>query len=310
MVQNRDNRERTIKSEITFSGKGLHTGKVANLRLLPASGGCGIIFIRKDISDDAKLPAIAANVSFTKRSTTLQCGDIQVITSEHLLSALYALKIDNVIIEIDNVEVPILDGSAAPYVEAIEKIGVVTQNKEREYIVIDEEITYSKEGEDWWIKALPYDGFELDVTIDFNSKVLGVQRATFNDDSDYADEISFCKTFCFLHEIEPLLKMGLIKGGDLQNALVIAENELSQEEIENYKKMFNLESLTRSEKGFLSHSELIYDNECARHKLLDLIGDISLVGKQIKGKIIAYKSGHKINTEFAEIIRKKYNYNE
>ena len=306
MVQNKSNKETTLKGEILFSGKGLHSGKVANLRLLPAPAGTGVVFIRTDIAPDAKVAAVASNVSFTRRSTTLQSGDIQVITSEHLLSALYALKIDNVVVEIDNIEVPILDGSSAPFVEAIMGVGVEYLDKEREYIVIDEEIIYSKEGEDWWIKAIPSDHFELDVTIDFNSKVLGVQNAIYNDSVDYAKEISFCKTFCFLHEIEPLLKMGLIKGGDLQNALVIAENELSVEEIESYKKMFNLEHLSRSEDGFLSHSTLIYDNECARHKLLDLIGDIALVGKQIKGRIIAYKSGHKINTEFAEIIRNKY----
>ena len=264
--------QHTLKTSLSFSGVGLHTGNPVQLRISPAPVDFGICFNRTDLG--ASLRASLEFVGQTRRSTSLESRGVKVITPEHLLSALYGLGIDNALIDLDAPEVPILDGSAWPYVEAILKAGLVEQDVERNWLVIDKPFRYEDRRSDSYITIEPYEGTCFDVTIDFNSRVVGVQRACFDLSADYAREIAPCRTFCFLQEIDLLRKFGLIKGGSLDNALVIDEP-----------------------KGYVGGKKLFFDNELARHKLLDLMGDCSLLGQPIRGKVTAWKPGHKVNTQ-------------
>lgn len=295
--------QHTVKKCYSFEGKGLHTGKVATVSIKPAPVDSGIKFKRTDLGDDVVIDAIADNVSSTARNTTITKGDVSVMTIEHLLSALTGMGIDNAIIEIDNVEVPILDGSAKPYIDAIWKKGIVEQDAPRKYIEIDREISVVDENTGSEIHIVPSDKPEYDLKIDFNSKVLGVQTAHWDPSVVYAEEIGICRTFVFFHEIEYLFKNNLIKGGDVDNAIVIVEHPVSEEQLEHMSKLFNVPMLKICDNGYLSNLRLRFQNECARHKLMDLIGDLRLTGGFLKAKVTAVKSGHKINTTAAMKVR-------
>ena len=295
--------QHTLKHKYEFEGKGLHTGCKVNMSIEPAPPNHGIKFRRSDLGEGAPLvEACIDYVSDTSRSTTLDKDGVTIITLEHLMGALYAMNIDNALITLNAPEVPILDGSAKFYAEAFAKDGLVEQNAPRQYLVLDEKVVCRNEkGSE--LAVLPDDHFSVDVTIDFNSKVMGTQSAHYEVDTDFVTEIAPCRTFVFFHELEPLLKNNLIKGGDLDNALVIVENPVPQQELDRLAGLFNTKRLERVPEGYLSHTSLRFQNECARHKLLDVLGDLSLVGYPIKGKVIANKSGHSINTKIARELR-------
>lgn len=268
----------------------------------PAPADTGIVFKRTDIGEDALVEALAENVSSTARSTTISKGDASVSTIEHILSALTGMGVDNALIEIDNVEVPILDGSAKPYIEAIWKDGFQEQDAPRKYIELKETVEVVNE-KGSIVRLEPADDFFYDIKIDFNSKVLGVQHAQWDASVVYAEEIGVCRTFVFFHEIEFLFNNGLVKGGDVDNAIVIVEHPVTKEQVDNMSRLFNVPSLEVREDGYLSNLKLRFTNECARHKLLDLIGDLRLCGGFLKAKITAEKAGHGINTTAAKHVR-------
>ena len=295
--------QQTLRKEYAFEGKGLHTGKVARMKIKPAPVDYGIRFVRTDIGDDAVVRALAENVSCTARSTTISEGEVSVGTIEHLLSALTGMGVDNARVEIDNAEVPILDGSAKPYIDAMWKDGFVSQDAPRRYVELKEPIEIRREDTGAFLKIEPAEKPSYELTIDFDSKVLGIQKAKWNPEVVYAEQIGICRTFVFFHEIEYLFKNNLVKGGDLDNAIVIVEHPVSDEQIEHMSKLFNVPKLKISDKGYLTNIELRFSNECARHKMLDLIGDLRLAGGFLKAKVTAYKSGHSINTTAAKQIR-------
>lgn len=294
--------QRTLKNIYSFEGKGLHSGKYAHMRVCPAPVNTGLRFHRVDLGPDAYVDAVAENVSLTSRSTTIERDKVSVSTIEHLLSALTGLGIDNALIEIDNVEVPILDGSAEKYVEVMAPDGVQEQDAERKYVEIASEFVYKDEKTGSYIKLLPSEEPSYEVTIDFNSKVLGVQTVSWDPSKDYVNEIAPCRTFCFLHEIQVLAGLGLIKGGDLSNAIVIVEKQVPPFIVSKLAKSMGYPDLKITHKGYLSNVELHFPDECGRHKLLDIIGDLRLAGGFLKAKVIAYKPGHGINTKVAKLI--------
>ncbi len=294
--------QRTLRNTYSFEGKGLHSGKFAHMRVCPAAENTGLRFHRVDLGPDAYVDAIAENVSLTARSTTITKGKVSVSTIEHLLSALTGLGIDNALIEIDNVEVPILDGSAERYVEVMAPDGVLEQTAPRKYIEISSEFVYKDEKSGSYIKLLPADEPSYEVTIDFNSKVLGIQTVTWDFSKDYVKEIAPCRTFCFLHEIQVLAGLGLIKGGDLSNAIVIVEKQVPPFVVSRLAKSMGYPDLKITHKGYLSNVNLHFPDECGRHKLLDIIGDLRLAGGFLKAKVVAYKPGHSINTRVAKLI--------
>lgn len=298
--------QQTVGKSYSFEGKGLHTGKVAKVTVNPAPVDFGIKFRRTDLGEDAIVEAVADNVSSTARSTTISCGEVSVMTIEHLLSALTGMGVDNALIDIDNVEVPILDGSAKPYVDAIWRggTGIVAQDAERKYIEIGSVIEIKNEETGAFVRIEPADKPSFDIKVDFNSKVLGVQTAHWDPSVVYAEEIGICRTFVFFHEIEYLFKNNLIKGGDVDNAIVIVEHPVTGEQLEHMSKLFNVPMLERCENGYLNNISLRFTNECARHKLLDLMGDMRLAGGFLKAKVTAYKAGHSINTKAAVAVRK------
>ena len=295
-------KQKTIKKSIQFSGKGIHTGSFTNMTLLPAKENKGIVFIRTD-KDDFEIKADINFVVSTNRSTNLAIKDIHVKTVEHILAAVSGNNIDNLIIEIDNEEIPILDGSAREFSEKISEVGLVEQNSYKKIYKINKEIRYFDKETGSEIIAMPSEDFQLDVTIDYNSKTLGVQNSTLNNISDFSKEIASSRTFCFLHELEQLLEKNLIKGGDINNAIVVVENDINTSNISNLAKQFDKDTIKVSEEGILDNLELRYENEASRHKLLDVIGDLSLVGFSIKGKITATKPGHTHNTNFAKKLK-------
>lgn len=295
--------QQTLKTQYFFEGRGLHTGKYAHLTIKPADDNFGIRFLRTDLG--VEIPALAANVSRTDRSTTISEGEASVITIEHLMSALTGLGIDNALIELDNEEVPVLDGSAGCYVRAIAPDGLQEQTDERKYLRIDKEIEVKDEESGSWIKITPDDHYSFDVTVDFNSKVLGVQRAHWSENADYVGQIAPCRTFCFLHELEPLASRGLVRGGDVDNAIVIVEHPVTKEQLDTMSKLFGQPRLSVSTDGYLSNIKLFFPNECGRHKLLDLIGDMRLVGGYLKAHISAYKPGHTINNLASRTVAEK-----
>ena len=286
--------QQTLKREYKFEGRGLHTGRYAHLTLCPAPENYGIRFFRKDAG--VEIPAVATNVSKTDRSTTISQGGVSVVTIEHLLSALTGLGVDNARIELDNEEVPILDGSAETYVRAIAPDGLRVQNAERKYIEIKETIEVRDEQTGSWVRIEPSDKMSFEVTVDFNSKVLGVQTAHWSENSDYVGQVAPCRTFCFFHELEALAAYGLIKGGDVDNAIVVVEHPVTKEQVDNMSRIFGQPRLSVREDGYLSNIVLHFPNECGRHKLLDLIGDMRLLGGFPKAHVSAYKPGHKINS--------------
>ena len=271
--------QKTLKKTYCFEGKGLHTGTYSHMKVLPAPAGSGICFIRTDLENRPVVEALAENVSKTARSTTVSKGPAEAVTIEHIMSALTGLGVDNACIELDNLEVPILDGSARPYVEAFLADGLEGQDAPRQYISLPLalEIRDPKTGS--WVKIEPADAPSAHITVDFNSPVLGIQEASWTETTDYAREIAPCRTFCFYREIEPMLKGGLIKGGDLSNALVVTDT------------------------GYMDNPQLYFKDECGRHKLLDLLGDLRLCGGFLNARISAYKPGHSINTKAAKALR-------
>ena len=296
-------KQRTLNRECTFEGKGLHTGKYAHMTICPAAPDTGVIFVRTDLGPDATVEALVSNVSSTARSTTVSKGKVKVRTIEHVLSALTGMGVDNVLIRIDSPEVPILDGSARPFAEAILACGLQEQDAERKWVEIEKEIEFRDRRSGSWIRVTPAEEPSYEVTIDFNSRVLGVQKASFDSSVDYASEIAPCRTFCFFHEISRLAFWGLVKGGDVENAIVIVEKPVSECRLDRMARAFGQPRLSVTPEGYLSNLTLRFPDECGRHKLMDLIGDFRLCGGFLKAHITAYKPGHRINTETTKLIR-------
>lgn len=296
--------QKTIKKSFSFNGKGLHTGLQIELTFNPAPVNHGIRIKRVDLEGQPIVDALAENVTHTVRGTVLQKGDVQISTVEHALASLFAYGIDNCLLEVNAPEFPILDGSAKYYVEKLNEAGVEEQDEEKDYFVVTKKIEYTIPETGSKITLLPDNDFSVDVHIGFKSPVLGNQFASLDNLEDFATEVASARTFVFVREIEPLLNMNLIKGGDLKNAIVIYDEVTSQETMDQLAKKLNQPSIDASKPAFLS-GELNYENEPARHKLLDVIGDLSLIGKNIKGKVIARYPGHRINTELAKVIRKE-----
>lgn len=298
-------KQRTLAREISLTGKGLHTGINVNLTFKPAPANHGYKFCRVDLPGKPVIDAIAENVSDTARGTTIVQNNASVATVEHVLAALYGLRVDNALIELDGPEAPIMGGSAWKFVEAIREAGVVELKEERNYFVIKQKIVYSEEEHGVDLIIYPDDHLSINVLIDYNSKILGNQYSILDSIDDFEEKISRSRTFVFFHELEPLFNMGRIKGGDLDNAIVILEKEVEQSEIDRIAKLFNRPGISTHNAGVLNNTELRYPNEPARHKLLDIIGDISLVGQPIKGKIVATRPGHAANTKLARLIRQE-----
>lgn len=297
--------QKTLLKSYTFEGKGLHSGLHVKMIIEPAPEGTGIVFVRDDIGKDASVAAVVDFVTHTERGTTLEKGEIRVSTIEHILATFYGLGVDNAFIHLDNYEAPIMDGSAKPFVEAIEKDGLKIQKVPRKVYVVKEKINFVDEKSGAELTILPSDDFSIDLMVDYNSKVMGRQTAYYTSSTNFAKEIAPCRTFVFFHELEFLFKHNLIKGGDLENAIVIVEHPVPQEELDRMVKLFNVEKIEVVPEGYLDNVKLRFPNECARHKLLDVMGDFSLIGFRLQGKVIASKTGHNINTQMAKLIRNK-----
>lgn len=295
----------TLAKEVSLTGKGLHSGIDVKLTFKPAPANHGYKFCRTDLPGAPMIDAIADNVTETSRGTTLVQGDASVATIEHVLAAFAGLQIDNALIEIYGPEAPIMGGSSRMFVEAIKKAGIVELKEERNYYIVKEKVTFSDEEHGVDLIIYPDDHFSAHVLIDYNSKILGNQYAILDRMDDFEEEISGSRTFVFFHELEPLFRMGLIKGGDLDNAVVILEREVEQAEIDRIAALFNHPGMTEHNAGVLNNTKLRYPNEPARHKLLDLIGDLALVGQPIKGKVVATRPGHYSNTRMARLIRQQ-----
>ena len=296
--------QQTVRKSYSFEGKGLHTGRVARMTINPAPADTGIRFRRTDIGEDAYVDALAENVSCTARSTTISQGEASVSTIEHILSALTGMGVDNALIDIDNVEVPILDGSAKPYIDAIWGDGFEQQDAPRRYIELSETVEMTNE-KGSVVRIEPAEEFSYDIKVDFNSRILGVQNAHWDASVNYPEQIGTCRTFVFFHEIEFLFNNGLVKGGDVDNAIVIVEHPVTDEQVSNMSALFNVPALKVREDGYLSNLTLRFPNECARHKLLDLIGDLRLCGGFLKARVTAFKAGHGINTDAAKLVRQQ-----
>ena len=296
--------QQTLNKSYIFEGKGLHTGRVAKMTVGPAPVDTGIVFRRVDLGDDVIVEALAENVSNTARSTTISKGQASVATIEHILSALTGLGVDNAFIDIDNVEVPILDGSAKPYIDAMWKDGVAVQDAPRKWVEVKETIEVTNENGSL-VRIEPAEDFVYNITTDFKSRVLGVQTASWDSSIVYAEEIGVCRTFVFFHELQFLFANNLVKGGDVDNAIVIVEHPVTDEQVAQMSQLFNVPALKVREDGYLSNLTLRFPNECSRHKLLDLIGDLRLAGGFLKAKVTAVKAGHGINTQAALKVREQ-----
>lgn len=301
------NKQKTIKKPVTVKGSGLHTGQNGKLTFKPAPENHGIKFKRIDIDSQPVVNADINRVISTDRGTTIAINGTSIYTIEHVLAALMGLGIDNVLIELDVEEIPIKDGSSRYFVEALKEAGIKEQNQERQYIEITEPIEYSVPEKNILLKIEPADHFSIEVTIDFQTLVLGEQKAKLDHIDQFEKEIANCRTFVFLHELEYLLNNNLIKGGDLSNAIVFVNRKVSQQELDRLATLFNKPKVAVKEEGILNNLDLYYENEPARHKLLDVIGDLALLGKPIKGKVTAIRPGHLSNTEFAKLIYKHIN---
>lgn len=297
-------KQKTIEKEISLDGVGLHTGKKVKITFKPGAINSGFIFVRTDLEGQPHIEANANYVTTTQRGTNLEKNGVVVNTSEHVLAALVGCDIDNIIMEIDSPEPPILDGSSKFFVEALEKSIVTEQDADREVYEVKEIISFKDEENGSEIMIMPSDNYEITTIIDFGTKILGTQNATLNKIGDFKNEIAAARTFSFLHEIEMLLDNDLIKGGDLNNAIVYVDQKLSEKTMEKLSKAFKKDSVKIKPNGILDNLTLHWANEAARHKLLDVIGDLALVGTKIRGKVIATKPGHKINTQFAKKLMK------
>jgi UDP-3-O-[3-hydroxymyristoyl] N-acetylglucosamine deacetylase/3-hydroxyacyl-[acyl-carrier-protein] dehydratase len=297
-------KQKTIKTEISLTGVGLHTGKEVKMTFKPAPVNNGFTFIRVDLEGQPIIEADANYVVNTQRGTNLEKLGVQIQTPEHVLAALTGCDLDNVIIELNASELPIMDGSSKYFVEAIEKAGVEEQDAKRNVYVVKEVISFTDEATGSEILVMPSDSYCITTMVDFGTKILGTQNATMKCLSEFKKEFSDSRTFSFLHELEALLNNGLIKGGDLNNAIVYVDKEISADTMNNLKKAFGKEELTVKPNGILDNLTLHYPNEAARHKLLDVVGDLSLIGTRIQGKVIANKPGHYVNTQFAKKLAK------
>lgn len=297
-------RQKTIAAEIALTGVGLHTGEKVTLHFKPAKENSGYCFKRVDLEGQPVIEANADYVVNTQRGTNLEKHGVSIHTSEHVLAACVGLGIDNILIEIDASEPPIMDGSSKYFVEALEKVGVIEQEVCREEYVVTEVISYTDEASGSEILIMPADNYQVTTMVDFGTKVLGTQNASIKSISEFKEEIADARTFSFLHEIEMLLEHGLIKGGDLNNAIVYVDKELSEDTMVKLRKAFKKDSISVKPNGILDNLTLHHANEAARHKLLDVIGDLALVGMPIRGKVIANKPGHFVNTQFAKKLKK------
>lgn len=304
MIVKTDRKQKTLAQEISLKGVGLHTGKEVILTFKPAPENFGFAFKRVDLEGEPIIEADANYVSNTQRGTCLEKNGVKIQTSEHVLAALVGMQVDNAVIELDASEPPIMDGSSKYFVEAIGKAGLLEQNAEIIEFVVKDIITYSDEESGSEITIIPSDKFCVTTMVDFGTKVLGTQNATLKDISDFKEDISDSRTFSFLHEIEMLLDNGLIKGGDLSNAIVYVDKIISSETMEKLKVAFKKDAITIKSNGILDNLTLHHANEAARHKLLDVVGDLALIGIRIRGKVIANKPGHYINTQFAKKMSK------
>jgi UDP-3-O-[3-hydroxymyristoyl] N-acetylglucosamine deacetylase/3-hydroxyacyl-[acyl-carrier-protein] dehydratase len=296
-------KQRTIKNVVTISGVGLHTGKQTNLTFRPAPENHGYKFQRVDLTGNPIINADVDNVIDTSRGTTLEQNGARIYTTEHVLAALVGLEIDNVLMEMDGPEMPIMDGSSMPFVKVLEQAGTVEQNAERIYFVLTENLTYEDPIKKVEMLAVPQDEYRTTVMVDYNSEVLGTQHASMYHIGEFKTEIAPCRTFVFLHELEALLAHDLIKGGDLNNAIVLVDKEISQEQIKHLQKVFHREDVEIKGKGVLNNTTLHFFNEPARHKLLDIVGDLALVGVPLKMHILAARPGHAGNIAFAKKIK-------
>ncbi len=301
-------KQRTIKNSVTMSGTGLHTGTSCTLTFKPAPDNYGIRFVRTDLGGNPEIPALADFVVDISRGTTLGIGEAKVHTVEHVLAAVVGLQIDNIIIELDGIEPPVGDGSSLPFVNALLEAEFVQQESAKDYLVIDETITFHNEENKIDIVALPLDGYRVTVMVDYENPALGSQHTgLFDLEQEFVNEFAPARTFCFLSEVNHLANSGLIKGGDIDNAIVIVDEQMSDNQLDDLTKKIGIKSkLTLGSKGILNDKELRFRNEPSRHKLLDLMGDLALIGAPIKAQILAARPGHKANVEFAKLIRKMY----
>ena len=295
-------KQTTIKKSISLQGVGIHTGNKVTLTFNPAVENTGYMFKRIDLPGQPEIEALSKYVIDTQRGTTLEKNGVKLKTVEHVLAALVGLEIDNVLIHIDSEEPPIMDGSSKFFVEALEKSGIKELSQNRSEYIVKNVLTYKDDKTGSEITVIPSDKYEVTTMVDYETKVLGTQNATLSDLSEFKDNFSNARTFSFLHEIEMLLENNLIKGGDLNNAIVYVDKKISDDTMDKLKKAFNKEKVSVKSNGILDNLNLHYPNEAARHKLLDVIGDLALIGKRIRGKIIAKKPGHKTNTMFAKMI--------
>ncbi|MCE9539257.1 MAG: bifunctional UDP-3-O-[3-hydroxymyristoyl] N-acetylglucosamine deacetylase/3-hydroxyacyl-ACP dehydratase, partial [Bacteroidetes bacterium] len=296
-------KQRTIKKQVSISGTGLHTGKQVNLTFVPAPENHGYKFQRVDLTDNPIIDADVDNVIDTARGTTLEQNGARVYTTEHVLAALVGLEIDNMLIQLDGPEIPIMDGSSLPFIKLLETAGLMEQNAERVYFELKENLSFEDPIKNVEMLAVPQDSFRLTVMVDYNSDVLGTQHAHIYNVNQFKTDIAMCRTFVFLHELETLLANDLIKGGDLNNAIVLVDKEISEVQINHLKKIFHKEDVEIKGKGVLNNTTLHYFNEPARHKLLDIVGDLALVGVPLKMHILAARPGHAGNIAFAKKIK-------
>jgi len=303
-MENKPTFQTTIAKEITLEGVGIHTGKNVVLTFKPAASNIGYIFKRTDLEGQPTIEADVQYVTNTQRGTNLVKNDVKIQTSEHVLSALVGLQIDNCLIELSASEPPIMDGSSKFFVEALQKAETIELEEERDEYIVKEIIHYRDEESGSEMTLIPWDNYQVTTMVDFGTKVLGTQNASLEHLDDYVEQISSSRTFSFLHELEMLLENGLIQGGDLNNAIVYVDKPLSDETMERLKKAFNKTDIAVQPNGILDNLSLHHPNEAARHKLLDIIGDLALVGRRIRGKVIARKPGHKVNVEFARKLSK------
>lgn len=297
------NFQRTINKEGNLEGIGLHTGKKSKLKFVPAVINHGIKFQRIDLDGMPIVDADVNNVVAVERGTTIKQNNAIISTVEHLLAAIVGLQIDNILIQIDGEEIPILDGSSKYFIECLEKCGLKTQDAARKYIEISEKITYNDEENNVEISIYPHNDYRITSMVDYNSEILGSQHYTLNQISNFKKDVSDSRTFCFLHEIEDLFKKNLIKGGDLDNAIVIVDKVIDEKKLKEISQLLGKKNIKVDKQGVLNNIKLKYNNEPARHKLLDIVGDLALVGRPIKGHIIAARPGHKSNIEFAKILK-------
>ncbi len=295
-------KQKTLKKPVSLSGTGLHTGQEVTLTINPAAENHGYKFKRTDLEDSSLVDAIVDNVVDTSRGTTIEHAGVRIYTIEHVLAALAGLSIDNALIELDGTETPILDGSSRFYVEAIEKAGIIELDAERDFYELDTNVSYTDSENQVEMIAIPDKNYSLSVSIDYATNVLSTQHAKLDNIDSFKDQIAHSRTFVFLHELEYLLNNHLIKGGDLSNAIVFVNRAISQKELDRLAKLFKKPTVKVLNEGILNNIELHHANEPARHKLLDVIGDLALVGKPIKAKIQAYKPGHQSNIKFAKLI--------